>query len=96
MSTAPVTLGEYEAAERAMSHETATSGMIVHAVITVLVSVGLVVINATVAAGFPWSVFAVGGMLTGLLVHWWFGYVKLDEQLTRRQKMTEARAAGLR
>ena len=38
---------------------------------------------------------AVGGTLNGLLAHWWFGYVKLNNQLTQQQKKTEARAARL-
>jgi hypothetical protein len=67
-----------------VAHETATSGLTVHAIITVLVSVGLVIINVTLAPEIPWSAFAVGGMLIGLLAHWWFGYVRLDGQLTKR------------
>lgn len=60
-----------------------------HGVVTLLVGAGLVVINATVASAFPWSAFAVGGMLA----HWWFGYVKLDDQLTGHQQKTEIRVA---
>lgn len=96
MSTANITLREYEAAQRAMARENATTGVAVHAIITVLVSAGLIVINITLAPEFPWSVFAVGGMLVGLLAHWWFGYVRLDDQLTRQQHQTEARAAQMR
>ena len=59
-----------------------------------LVGAGLVIINVTLAPECPWSAFAVGGMLLGLLAHWWFGYVKLDEQITQRQQETEARAAA--
>ena len=96
MSTAQITLQDYEAVERTMAHETATFGLTVHAIITVLVSVGLVIGNIALAPEFPWSAFAVGGMLIGLAAHGWFGYVKLDEQLTRQQQTTEARAAQLR
>lgn len=95
MSTATITLHDYEAAERAMAHESATVGLTVHGVITLLVGAGLIVINVTLAPEFPWSAFAVGGMLIGLLAHWWFGYVKLDDQLTEQQRRTEARAAQL-
>lgn len=93
MSTAHITLQDYEAAERTMAHETATTGLTVHAVITLLVSAALIVINFTLATEFPWSAFAVGGLLIGLLAHWWFGFVKLDQQLTAHQQQTEARAA---
>jgi hypothetical protein len=95
MSTANITLHDYEAAERASAHESATIGVVVHGIITLLVGAGLIVIDITLAPEFPWSAFAVGGMLIGLLAHWWFGYVKLDEQLTKQQQ-TEARAARSR
>lgn len=96
MSTAHITLHDYEAAERAMAHENATTGVVVHGIITLLVSAGLIIINITLAPEFPWSAFAVGGMLIGLLAHWWFGYVKLDNQITKQQQEAEARAARLR
>ena len=96
MSTTNITLDEYETAQRAMEHESATSGVVVHGIITLLVSVGLIIINITLAPEFPWSAFAVGGMLIGLVAHWWFGYVKLDDQLTKQQREIEARAAHLR
>ena len=96
MGTAHITLDDYEMAERRMAHETATSGITAHSIATLLVSIVLVVINATLAPGFPWSVFAVGGLLVGLFAHWWFGDVKLEEQLTRQQRKTEDRAARLR
>jgi hypothetical protein len=35
-------------------------------------------------------------MLIGLVAHWWFGYVELDDQLTKQQFETEARAAQMR
>ncbi len=94
MSTANITLHDYQAAERAITHENATTGVVVHGIITLLVGAGLIVINITLAPEFPWSAFAAGGMLIGLLAHWWFGYVKLDEQLTKQQQKTEARAAS--
>jgi hypothetical protein len=96
MSSANITLRDYEAAQRAMAHESATTGVAVHAIVTLLVSAGLIIINITLAPEFPWSAFAVGGMLIGLLAHWWFGYVKLDDQLTKQQQATEARATQLR
>ena len=96
MINAHVTLHDYEAAERAMAHESATVGLTVHGFITLLVGAGLTFINVTLAPEFPWSAFAVGGMLIGLLAHYWFGYVKLDDQLTRQQQEVETRGAQLR
>ncbi|WP_406048695.1 2TM domain-containing protein [Kribbella sp. NBC_00889] len=88
-------LHDHEAAERAIARDNATIGVVVHGIITLLVGAGLIVVNITLAPELPWSVFAVGGMLIGLLAHWWFGYVKLDEQFTKQQQ-TEARAARSR
>jgi hypothetical protein len=96
MNTAHITLHDYEAAERSMAHDTAMSGLTVHTVITLVVAAALIVINVTLAPEFPWSAFAVGGMLIGLLAHWWFGFVKLDDEITTQQQKTEAYAANLR
>jgi hypothetical protein len=86
MSTANITLHDYEEAERTMAHESATTGVVVHALITLWVGAGLIVINITLAPEFPWSAFAVGGMLIGLLAHWWFGYVKFPQAGTQRTR----------
>jgi len=94
MSTAHITLQQYETAERALAHERATTGVVVHGVLTLLVGAGLIVLNITLAPEFPWSAFAVGGMLIGLLAHWWFGYVKLDDQLAAQQRQVEAHAVS--
>jgi hypothetical protein len=96
MNTAHITLHDYEAAERSMAHDTAMSGLTVHTVITLVVAAALIVVNVTLAPEFPWSAFAVGGMLIGLLAHWWFGFVKLDDAITTQQQKTEAYAANLR
>jgi hypothetical protein len=34
-------------------------------------------------------------MLIGLVVHWWFGCVKLEERLTKQQHVTGAPAARM-
>jgi hypothetical protein len=95
--TAPtITLQDYEQAERVLAHERARRGLIVHGVVTVLVSVLLIVINVALAAEFPWSAFAVGGMTIGLGAHWWLGYRNVDAEQTARQHLIEERAAHLR
>jgi hypothetical protein len=94
--TAPsITLHDYEQAERLIAHEEARTGMIVHGVITVLVSTLLIVINLTVADEFPWSAFATGGMSIGLAAHWWFGQRHLDTELATRQHKVEQRASHI-
>jgi hypothetical protein len=96
MSTPTTTLQNYQQAERAIAHEGARRGLIVHGIVTGLVSALLIVINITVADAFPWSVFAVGGMTIGLLAHGWLGYRKLETEMTARQLEIEERAAHLR
>lgn len=68
--------------------------MVVHTAITVLVFALLVVMNLTLAPEFPWSAFAVAGMAIGVAAQWFFGYKRLDDQLTRQQRAAEARAAA--
>lgn len=96
MSAPTITLQDYEQAERVLAHEGARVGLSVHAAVTVLVSTLMIVLNFAVAAGFPWSAFAVGGMTIGLVAHWWFGYRNLETELTARQHKVEERAARLR
>ena len=91
--TAQITLRQYENAELAMEQESARTGVLVHTVVTVLVSIALVLINVLLAPEFPWSAFAVVGMSIGLAAHWWFGYRKLEAQVATRQRNVEARAA---
>ena len=93
MST--VTLERYEQAERELAHDEARTGLVVHGIITALVSVGLVIVNVVVAPEFPWSAFAVAGMVIGFAAHWWFGSHELDRQLTAQQQKVESRAALL-
>ena len=94
--TAQITLEQYERAELAMERESARTGVLVHAIVTVLVAIGLVLINVLLAPEFPWSAFAVAGMGIGLAAHWWFGYRKLGAQVTAKQRAIEARAATVR
>ena len=65
MATPTITLRDYEQAERLMAQEGARTGVIVHSIITVLVSALLLVLNLTVAQRFPWSAFAIAGMAIG-------------------------------
>jgi hypothetical protein len=86
MRTAGITLERYEQAERELAYDEARVGLVVHGTITALVSVGLVVVNIAVAPEFPWSAFAVAGMVIGFAAHWWFGFTKLEDQLTAQQQ----------
>lgn len=96
-----ISLDEYKKAERVLAHERARFGLVVHAIITVLISALLIVINFALvdevasADQLPWSVFAVGGMGLGLAAHWWFGYLNLETDLEQQQQKAEARAAQL-
>jgi hypothetical protein len=95
VTTSNVTLQAYQNAERDMAHQRERTGLLIHSIITVLVSALVIVINVTLAPEFPWSPFPVVGMSIGLAAHWWFGYRRLDEQLRSQQQQTEARAAQL-
>jgi hypothetical protein len=92
MTTSGLSLQRYEEAERALALAEARIGLMIHGIVTALVSAALVVVNIAVAPEFPWSAFAVCGMAVGLVAHWWFGFQKLDEQLTAHQDKIEARA----
>lgn len=92
---ATVTLEAYERAERDVEMSGARMGMVVHAVATLLVCAAVIPINIVVAPEFPWSVFPVVGMVFGLLVHWWFGYFRLEDNIRRHQLDVERRASAI-
>lgn len=99
MPAPQITLDEYKKAERAFAHERARFGFVVHAIVMVLISTLLIVINFALGDNsappdqVPWSVFAVGGMGLGLAAHLWFGYLNLETDLVKQQEAAEARAA---
>ena len=102
MATPRITLDEYQKAERAIAHDRARFGFLMHAIITILISTLLVVINFALGDDtaapdqVPWSVFAVGGMGLGLAAHLWFGYLNLETDLKKQQQQAEERAAEAR
>jgi hypothetical protein len=63
-------------------------------VVTAAVSVVLVVLNLTVATGFPWSPFPVAGMGIGLFFHWYFGLRRGAKELRRHQDTIERDATA--
>jgi hypothetical protein len=83
-----LTLGQYEQAERDLTMRETRTALRVHAVVTVLVSVFLVLINVFVASEFPWVIFPVVGMAIGLYFHW-LGYRRADADVRRRQGQIE-------
>jgi len=88
------TLEAYQLAERKAAREEGRRGFLVHASITVVVAIVLVVLNVTIATGFPWSVFAVAGMGIGVFMHWYFGLVRGEELMQRHQQDVERRTAA--
>ena len=95
MLTTEISIQEYENAERVLAQQRARPGLFIHALITVLVAIALVVINIAVAPEFPWSPFPVAGMGIGLFMHYWFGYRHLAAELARKQREVELQAAAL-
>jgi len=91
----PITVTDYEEAERLMAAAEARRGILVHATITLLVAVALVVVNVVVAPQFPWSPFPVVGMSIGLLAHYVFGVRRLEPSMREHQRAVERRAAEL-
>jgi hypothetical protein len=96
VTTSNITLPEYQNAQRDLAHRRERTGLLVHGIITLLVSALVIVINVTIAPEFPWSPFPVVAMSIGLAAHWWFGYRKSHQQLKNQQQLTEAHAAQLR
>ncbi len=87
-----ISLNAYEDAERTLARIEARPGIIVHGVITAVISVGLIIVNVLVAPAFPWSTFAVGGMLIGFGVHYYFGWLHAEDNLREHQHSVELRA----
>jgi hypothetical protein len=80
---------DYEPAERDIAWERARLGVIVHSVVTLVVSVLLIALNVVLAPELIWWPFPVIGMLLGLLAHWWYGYERLEGQLRHQEQPTE-------
>jgi amino acid transporter len=91
-----ISLDAYEEAERRLARVEGRRGIVVHGIITAVVSVALILVNVFVAPGFPWSAFAVGGMLIGLGFHYYFGWLHVEENLTDHQRSVELRAGAIR
>jgi hypothetical protein len=48
------------------------------------------------APAFPWSAFAVTGLLVGFGFHYYFGWMHADDNLMEHQLSVEHRAAAVR
>jgi amino acid transporter len=90
-----MSLDAYEEAERKLARPEARRGVTVHAIITAVVSIALIAVNVFVAPAFPWSAFAVAGMTLGLGFHYYFGFRRVDENVTKHQRTVELRARGI-
>jgi hypothetical protein len=84
-----VTLSQYESAEKQVAGVEARRGMAIHTIITLIVCATLILINVLVAPEFPWSVFAVAGMLIGLGAHYVFGVRWLGQSVEAHQRKVE-------
>jgi hypothetical protein len=88
------TLDDYQTTERRLAIEQARRGLTIHGAFTVIVCIGLVILNITVASEFPWSIFPVIGMAIGVAAHWYFGVRHGDEMLRHHQVDIERQAAA--
>jgi carbon starvation protein CstA len=91
-----VTLRDYERAEGELAKVEGRRGMTIHAVITLIVCAVLVAVNVFAAPEFPWSAFAVAGMLIGLGAHYDFGVRRLEQSLESHQREVEKYAIRAR
>jgi hypothetical protein len=91
-----ISLDRYEEAERSLAKVEAKRGVVVHAVITAIVSVVLISVNVFLASEFPWSVFAVVGMGAGLGFHYVFGLLRVEENVESHQHRVELLARSAR
>jgi 2TM domain len=91
-----VTLRDYERAEEELAEVEARRGITIHAVITLIVCVALVALNVFLAPEFPWSAFAVAGMLIGLAAHYEVGVRRLGQSLAAHQQDVETHAIRAR
>jgi hypothetical protein len=92
MST--ISLNAYEEAERTLARIEARRGITVHGFVTVLVAIALILVNVFVAPAFPWSAFAVGGLLVGFGFHFYFGWLQLEDNLAEHQRSVELHAVA--
>jgi uncharacterized membrane protein YdbT with pleckstrin-like domain len=88
-----VTLRQYESAEKQVAAVDARRGMAIHTIITLIVCAALILVNVLVAPEFPWSVFAVAGMLIGVGAHYLFGVRRLGESVEAHQRKVESFAS---
>jgi len=79
----------YKAEERRMAMTEARRGLRIHEAVTVLVCLGLAVVNVFFASEFPWAIFPALGMSLGVWFHWYFGVQHGDEFIRRHQEDIE-------
>ena len=91
-----ITLEDYKRADRDLERQEARRGFTIHAIVYGLVMTGLIILNLTVATGFPWAVFPLVGWGIGLTAHYLFGLRWADKAITDRQTRIEQRAASKR
>jgi hypothetical protein len=96
--SAPITVRDYERAEREVTQEEARRGFRVHATAYALVNLLLLAINLLVVTQTSedaiWFVFPLVGWGFGLAMHYIFGVRRLEMVITERQKRIERRAQG--
>lgn len=84
-----VMLERYQRRERSMAARESQRGLRIHALVTALVVLALVMINVFVASEFPWSVFPAVGMSIGVWFHWYFGVRHGDTVLQQHQQQVQ-------
>jgi hypothetical protein len=82
-----MTVEEYKARMRNVEKTEARKGVVAHAVVTILVSALLAVINLSLTPEVIWFIFPMVGMSAGALLHYALAVVFLDKEIARRESM---------
>jgi hypothetical protein len=88
-----ITLDEYQRAERELRTEQERIGFFVHAVVYVLVNALLITINLVYVPEVVWFFYPLIGWGIGLVMHFLFSIVLVQNQTENWQARVEHRAA---
>jgi len=88
-----ISVKDYQKAYRAIELKEAKNDFITHAIIYVLINIGLIAINLYVDRGSPiWFYWPLAGWGFGLTMHFIFGVVFADREFENKEALAEKMA----
>ncbi len=88
-----ISVKEYQKAYRAMELKEAKNGFITHAVIYVLINIGLIAINLYADQGSViWFYWPLAGWGFGLVMHFIFGFLLAGREFDNKEALAEKMA----